>query len=55
MWTCLARVASTLTQAYKVKGSDQVVWRPVLYVSRAKTMVEPKYRKVDAESLEYSM
>lgn len=46
-----AGVAFTLTQSYKLEGTDKVVSKPVLYVSRAKTTVELNHGKVDGESL----
>ena len=46
-----AGVASTLTEAHAVPGSDKPAWRPVSYISRAKTVAELNYGKVYGESL----
>ena len=44
-------VAGTVAQEYEVEGVDHSVWRPVNYTSRAKTVAEKDYGKVDGESL----
>ena len=44
-------MAATVAQQYNVEGMDHPVWRPVHYSSRAKTVAECNYGKVDGESL----
>ena len=40
-----------MAQLHQVEGIDHPVWRPVAYNSRAKTVAELGYGKVDGESL----
>ena len=44
-------VAATVAQQHLVEGMDHSVWRPVAYNSRAKTVAELGYGKVDGDSL----
>ena len=45
------KVAATLAQKQHVEGIDHQVWRPIHHRSRAKTLSELNYGKVDGESL----
>ena len=46
-----AGVAATVAQKQHVEGIDHQVWRPIHHRSRAKTLSELNYGKVDGESL----
>ena len=44
-------VASTVAQEHTLPESTDTVWRPVFYTSRAMTLTEQGYSKVEGESL----